>query len=79
MDEHRALPRNRLLKAGTVEFDGTAINCVVRNLSIAGAALDVSSPVGIPEHFTLAFRADGLYMPCRVIWRKEKRVGVAFD
>jgi PilZ domain len=79
MDEQRAVPRNRLLKAGTIEFDGGAVNCMVRNVSIFGAALDVSGPVGIPEHFMLAFRADGLHMPCHVVWRKDKRIGVAFD
>jgi hypothetical protein len=50
----------------------------VRDLSISGAALDVTSPVGIPDHFTLVFQADGVHMPCRVIWCKEERIGVAF-
>ena len=35
--------------------------------------------VGIPEHFTLVFPADGLHMPCRVVWRKERRIGVTFE
>ena len=48
-------------------------------MSDIGAARDVNSPVGIPEHFTLVFPADGLDMPCRVAWRKEKRIGVVFD
>jgi hypothetical protein len=77
MVEKRAFPRHRLLKVGTIEFHGGAINCMVRNLSTAGAALDVASPVGIPEHFTLI--SDGSHLPCHVIWRKEKRIGVAFD
>lgn len=79
MIEKRGFPRHRVLKAGTIEFDGGAINCMVRNMSNIGAALDVNSPVGIPEHFTLVFPADGLDMPCRVAWRKEKRIGVVFD
>jgi hypothetical protein len=79
MIEKRVFPRHRALKAGTIEFGGGAINCMVRNMSNIGAALDVNSPVGIPEHVTLVFPADGLRMPCRVAWRKEKRIGVAFD
>jgi hypothetical protein len=71
--------RDRVLKAGTIKFDGGAINCMVRNMSNIGAALDVNSPVGTPGHFTLVFPADGLDMPCRVAWRKEKRIGVVFD
>jgi hypothetical protein len=57
MDDHRTAPRHRVLRAETIEFGGGAINCMVRNLSNAGAALDVSSPVGIPEHFTLVLES----------------------
>jgi hypothetical protein len=52
---------------------------MVRNMSDVGAALDVSSPIGIPEYFTLVLAADGLPKSCHVVWRKEKRIGVAFD
>ena len=75
----RASPRKRVLKAGTIEFGGSAITCMVRNMSDTGAMLDVATPVGIPDHFTLVLRANGRRMPCRVAWRKEKRIGVAFD
>jgi hypothetical protein len=33
MDEHRNAPRHRVLKAGTIGFGGSAINCMVRNIS----------------------------------------------
>ena len=80
VDEHRAAPRRRLLKAGKISFGGgAAIDCTVRNLSETGAALEVSSPVGIPERFTLVIEANHLHLPCRVVWRKEKRIGVHFD
>jgi hypothetical protein len=79
MVEQRTAPRKHVLKAGTIEFGGGAVNCMARNLSVSGAALDVSSPDGIPEHFTLVFPADGLRLPCHVVWRNEKRIGVAFD
>ena len=53
MDERRDKARHRVLKAGTIEFGGGAIDCTIRNFSETGAALDVTSPVGIPDHFTL--------------------------
>jgi hypothetical protein len=37
MDEHRAVQRQRVLKAGTIEFGGSTISCTVRNKSDAGA------------------------------------------
>jgi PilZ domain len=80
MDEHRIAPRRRQLKAGRISMDGGGtIDCTVRNLSDTGAALEVISPVGIPEQFTLVVEADNLKRPCRVVWRKEKRIGVHFQ
>ncbi|WP_334369133.1 MULTISPECIES: PilZ domain-containing protein [unclassified Bradyrhizobium] len=79
MDEHRIAPRRRLLKAGKISFGGAVIDCTVRNLSETGAALEVISPVGIPERFTLVIEADHIHVPCRVVWRKETRIGVHFE
>ena len=79
VDEHRAAPRRRLLKAGKISFGGAVIDCTVRNLSETGAALEVISPFGIPERFTLVVEADHRHLPCRVVWRKEKRIGVHFE
>ena len=69
------------MKAGTIEFGDSGITCVVRALSISEATLDVISAASIPEHFTLSFRADadGQHMRCRVVWRSEDQIGVAFD
>ena len=78
MKHSRIAPRRRILKAGTIEFGGGAIDCTVRNFSDTGAALDVTSPVGIPDHFTLSIKADGAHLACTVVWRKEKRIGVRF-
>ena len=55
------------------------MNCLVRNISISGAALDVSNPLDIPERFDLVFKADGTHIPCHVIWRQGEQIGVAFD
>jgi hypothetical protein len=43
MVETRIAPRHRVMKAGTIEFGSSAIDCTVRNLSITGAALEVSN------------------------------------
>jgi hypothetical protein len=77
MSEKRISPRRRVLKAGTIESDSGVIDCMVRNLSTTGAALEVTRSIGIPERFTLM--ADGLRQSCHVVWRKEKRIGIAFD
>ena len=78
MEERRAKPRQRVLKAGTIEFDGGSIDCTVRNVSTTGATLDVASPVGIPHEITLNIVSCHQRQNCHIVWRKEKRIGVAF-
>lgn len=79
MVETRRAPRYRVLKAGTIKFGGFTVDCVVRNLSTTGAALEVSDKIRFPEHFTLVVSGDGLNLPCHIVWRKGFRIGIAFD
>jgi hypothetical protein len=77
--ERRAIPRKPVLISGAIQFAAGAINCLVRYMTISGAALDVADPHDIPERFNLVFKADGTHIPCHVVWRQEERIGVAFD
>ncbi len=79
MDHNRIAARRRTLKAGTIEFSGGGIDCTVRNISETGAALEVVSPLFIPDRFTLFVPSDQFKRPCHIVWRKEKRIGIAFD
>ena len=80
MSESRAAPRHRVLKAGAIEFSGGgAISCAVKNLSESGAALEVVSALDIPDRLTLCIPTEHFKRPCHVVWRKENRIGVAFD
>jgi hypothetical protein len=78
-DEHRVAPRRRILKAGAISFGGGAIDCTVRNISDTGAALEVVTPLYIPDRFKLVVQSDGLNRRCHIVWRKQRRIGVAFD
>src|ERR1700744_697170 len=79
MQDQRASPRQRVLKTGTIAFDGAGIDCVVRNISANGAALEVESQIGIPKEFKLVISAEHFNGFCRVLWRKAKRIGVVFQ
>jgi hypothetical protein len=79
MIERRATVRQRVFKAGTIEFDGAGVGCTIRNMSPVGAGLDVVSPAGIPHEVTLNFVTRQERQNCHIIWRKGKRIGVAFD
>jgi hypothetical protein len=78
LENNRAALRQRVLKSGSIEFNGGAIDCLVRNISETGAALEVASPLAIPETFNLVISGDPAGRPCQVAWRKDKRIGVAF-
>ncbi len=79
MDERRKLPRHRTLKSGSISFNRAGgIDCRVRNVSPAGACLEVASQVGIPDDFVLVVEVDHLKQPCHVIWRTATRLGVEF-
>ena len=78
LENNRIAPRQRTLKAGTIEFSGSTIDCVVRNISETGAALEVASPVGIPAEFNLVISGNIAKRQCRVVWVKDMRIGVAF-
>jgi hypothetical protein len=77
--EHRRSPRLRTLKGGLILFStAAAIDCTIRNMSETGAALEVESPVGIPDDFTLLIKPELIKRNCRVVWRSAKRIGVRF-
>lgn len=79
MVEHREAARRRVLKAGKILLDGGgAIDCTVRNLSRSGAALEVVTPIGVPDHFGLMIEA-GPLLACEVVRRTERRIGIRFS
>ena len=75
--DRRLSPRIRTLKGAKIlRPTGSAIKCIVRDLSAAGAKIEVHSPV--PETFDLVFDLDRSRRTCRVVWRKEPMMGVQF-
>jgi hypothetical protein len=55
-----------------------AIDCVVSNLSEAGACLQVASVIGIPLTFDLQIDREITSRPCRAIWHAQNRIGAEF-
>ena len=70
--------RRRVLKVAAVSFGGASIDCTVRNISASGAMIEVESPIGIPDKFTLHLGTSQANYLCRLIWRKERQIGIAF-
>jgi hypothetical protein len=77
--ERRTTARKPVLMSAAIALAGTNVDCLVRNISISGAAIDVGSRQDIPERFDLVFKVDGAQIPCHVVWREDEQIGVAFD
>jgi hypothetical protein len=78
MDDNHVTRRQKVIKAGTISFDGSGIGCLVRNMSVGGANLEVESQIGIPSSFELVISVEHSNHHCHVVWRKGRRIGVAF-
>jgi PilZ domain len=75
--EQRISPRNRVMKPGTIGFNGSGVECLVCNVSETGAAIEVRGAI-VPESFNLTVDSEAINKDCRVVWRKYQRLGVAF-
>ena len=77
---HRRHDRKRILKGGTIAFNGrhSTMPCVVRDLSMSGARLQVGQSNGVPDTFELLIDLDGFEAFAEVAWRAQNEVGVRF-
>jgi hypothetical protein len=54
------------------------MDCMVRNMSLSGARLEVSQNFILPTEFELEIPQRGSVLLCALIWRKDDAVGVKF-
>ena len=73
--------RTRVLKMARIIFNGgySVYDCRVRNVSDSGAMLEMTSMVGIPTRFEIAFDGASPRRQCTIMWRTDRLMGVAFD
>jgi len=59
--------------------DGPLRDCVVIDISEGGARLEIDPGEDAPQEFIIVFGPSGHpCRQCRVVWRANKQVGVAF-
>jgi hypothetical protein len=80
MVETRSTPRFRVQKPAKIEQGNFNIACTIRDLSLTGAAVEISDldTRTIPETFTLVVPEDGLKLSCRIVRRAPFRIGIEF-
>jgi len=78
IEEKRKHQRTEINEPANVSAGGSVMRCMVRNISPDGAAIDVDNPAFVPDQFRLVMASDSSTYDCRLIWIREKRIGVAF-
>jgi PilZ domain-containing protein len=79
--ERRDVTRTRIARNAKIipPRRGSMINCTVQNITSSGACLKLANTYGLPETFELTFEQGRTRRACRVVWRTNDEVGVAFE
>ena len=79
MYERRKWPRLRVLKsAKLVLAKSTFFDCVVRDLTIGGARIEIPNAIDLPKELEAAFGSGSSTRPCRLIWQTISAAGLEF-
>ena len=78
MEEKRKHPRTEINEPAYVSSGGSVMSCMVRNMSVEGAAIDIENPAFVPPHFRLVMANDSTVHECRIAWIQKNRIGVTF-
>ena len=79
-DNRRGAPRQRTMLAAQVELNngGSALDCMVRNLSDGGARIKIEAAHTLPDNFQLHVLKTNTRRKAEVKWRTATEVGVHF-
>jgi hypothetical protein len=79
VDDRRTTSRRRILKTGTISFEGQIFECAVRNVSETGACLEFPTRTALPDDFNLFIKTVKMMRRCHVVWRDDRKIGVRFE
>jgi hypothetical protein len=78
MEDKRKHPRIEINEPAYVSVGGFVMSCMVRNISLEGAAIDVTNPAFVPPRFRLVMAKDSSVHECSIVWIQQNRIGVSF-
>jgi PilZ domain-containing protein len=81
MEERRAGQRARVSRDANIILGHASafISCTLHDLTNSGACLSFTGAVVLPETFELTFDHGRSCRPCRLRWRIDNKLGVAFE
>jgi len=80
LEQRRASPRSRTLLKGHIIYNSgvSRMECIVRDLSEAGARIVFAQPVKVPPEFELQIPKKKIVRRAQVIWYDGRHHGVMF-
>lgn len=80
MIEGRRSERVRSFLRARILFNGgsSTIDCMVKNISVHGAKIEISSTLSVPAEFDLEVPQRGKTYRARMMWRAPQSIGVEF-
>jgi hypothetical protein len=80
MIERRKVPRTQIAKGAKIASTEEAgvYPCTVIDLTNLGAGIRMFEPALLPTHLELSFDDFRSTRNCRIIWRRNDRIGVVF-
>jgi hypothetical protein len=78
MEEKRKHPRTDVNEPAFVSSGGSVMRCMVRNISLEGAAIEVENAAFVPAQFRLVMASDSSVRDCTIAWIQKNRIGVSF-
>ncbi|MEE7494666.1 PilZ domain-containing protein [Methylobacterium oryzae] len=81
MSEHRRETRQRVFLKGRIVFNNgsSSLDCLVRDMSPAGARLVMSEATTLPDAFDLYIPQKDRTYRATLRWRREDGIGVTFE
>lgn len=76
--DNRPSSRRKGIKTGKISFGKYREICTVRDMSPAGASIELADPTNVPDRFTLVLEMESASRKCAVTWRKDRQIGVRF-
>jgi hypothetical protein len=78
MEEKRKHPRTDINEPAYVSSGGSVMSCMVRNISLEGAAIEVENPAFVPPQFRLVMANGAAVHESRIVWIQQNRIGLSF-
>ena len=72
--------RKSTCKLGAIQVDNCSsdIECLVWDVSESGAKIELLSTEPVPDEFEIFIDEQDVRRSCSVVWRKKRKIGVAF-